>query len=520
MPFMPRNLTGRPRAAAAALEPGCEFADPDLEAREEPCLAAKRRFGRALVWLRRDLRLDDNRALLAAAERAESIDLAFVFDPAILSGLPATDRRVEFLWKSVEALKKDLEAMGSSLFVLHGDPAEEIPRLALALGSQAVFCGRDCEPACQARDERVAAELSALPCEFEAVWDHLLIPPDATRAASGGHYSVFGAYFRAWERAGAERPDLLDPADSLPAFALLSQRGPLRSFSLEQLGFAPGGLDESLFAPGLEGARAAFDAFLPRLGAYAEARDLLGDAHGGSRLSPYLRFGLVSPRRLLAAARANASAGAAKWIKELAWRDFCAHLLWARPDLAEGAPFNRKARDSGRLFDLQALSRWQSGSTGVPLVDAGMRELAATGFMANRARMACASYLCKDLLHDWRLGEAWMASLLMDFELASNNANWQWCAGTGADAQPFFRIFNPVRQGRSFDPAGSYVARWVPELAKMPARWIHEPWAAPADVLFAAGVRLGVDYPEPIATPRAARERALAWSRGGFSSPT
>jgi len=510
MAFRPRALMNPAEIAPSqALAPHAEaVAVAEAEPRQ-----GLRTHDRALVWLRRDIRLDDNRTLIAAAERAEHIDLAFVFDHAILKGLPARDRRVEFLWASVMSLKNDLEAMGHTLFVLHGDPVEEIPQLARQLGASIVFCGRDCEPQSHLRDSRVAKELSGNGAQLECVWDHLALPADLLHTGAGGFYSVYGPFHRAWEKTLNAKPELALPQSADTALLKLTLRAATRSYSLKDLGFEPTDLDQKTFEPGVRGANNALADFMGRIHDYEDGRNRMG-AFGGSHLSPYLRFGLISPRQLLLAGKENGTSGAQVWIKELAWREFGAHLLWHRPDLAQGAPFNARPRDSGHLTDSMALAAWQEGQTGFPLIDAGMRELAQTGFMHNRVRMATASFLCKDLLIDWRFGEAWFALLLLDFDLSSNNANWQWCAGTGADAAPFFRIFNPVSQGQKFDADGAYTARWVPELAQVPAKWIHCPWEAPAEELAKAGVVLGDTYPHPMIDRKMSRARALAWSKG------
>lgn len=472
-----------------------------------------------LVWLRRDLRLHDSAALhhaLAHARRVGApVALVFVFDEDILGPLRAqgvrADRRVAFIVDSLREIDATLRTAGSALRVARGRPVECIPALARELGARAVVANGDYEPQALARDAAVSAALAAQGVAWTCLDDHVMVPPPLLRTAQGRPYGVFTPYRNAWVRhmqaLGASPLDARS-CDGL-ASHLLPVAGAPAVPSPEALGFEalalPGGLEA-----GSRAGRARFEDFLGRIDAYALARDV--PALGGtSGLSVHLRFGTVSVRELgrEAWARARAgSAGAVSWLDELIWRDFYAQVLFHHPHVVERA--FKPAYESVAWDDAPALfDAWRDGRTGYPLVDAAMRELAATGAMHNRLRMVVASFLCKDLGVDWRLGERLFAQRLNDFDLASNNGGWQWAASTGCDAQPWFRIFNPVTQSEKFDPQGRYIRRHVPELADLPDGALHAPWLAPAAVLARAGVRLGDNYPRPVVDHAAARARTL-----------
>ena len=450
----------------------------------------------ALHWFTSDLRLHDNTAL-AGAGRAGRVAAVFVLDPALLARHARAGRRIAFMYACLRALDAGLRVLGSRLLVVEGEAATELPRLASALGARVVSHARNHEPAARAREARVAHAL-----ERDGVRVHTaevaLVQPPGTVTTGGGAYRVYGPYARAWEALDAPSA-AKTPRDWAPARALTRVGRDLPAL--------PAGIE--LPSAGERAARARLDAFL-RAGMrrYSETRDLPG-LDATSRLSPHLRWGTISGAEAVRRARAAAARdptlrdGVRAWTRELAWRDFFAQLLAAHPRVARQPmrPLRVRWRHDDRAF-----RRWQEGRTGVPLVDAGMRELRATGFMHNRARMVAASYLTRHLLLDWRLGEAHFMAELLDGQLSQNNGNWQWVAGTGADAQPFHRIFSPLRQGERFDPAGTYVKHWVPELAKLPAQVVHQPWALPA----MERRRLCPDYPPPLVDLDAGRARALA----------
>jgi deoxyribodipyrimidine photo-lyase len=457
-------------------------------------------YASALLWFRRDLRADDNAALYEALKAARSVHCAFVFDSTILQRLLRRDRRVDFIRQSVAELDGKLRTMGGpgcGVIVLHGDAASEIPRLAAQLGVQAVFANHDYEPYAVERDALVRERLAAGGVALHTSKDHVLFERDEILTLSGKPYSVFTPYSRAWL---AKLDDSFLKADPVERYAgRLAARPagfdrPLPS--LEALGFEPTNLQ---VRPGSAGAEALLQSFADRIDSYDTQRDLPA-VDGTSGLSVHLRFGTVSIRRLAARARAHASAGAATWLKELAWRDFYFQVLANFPQVGEGRSFrpeyDRIRWEEGPLAD-QHFAAWCEGRTGYPLVDAAMAQLNQTGFMHNRLRMVTASFLCKDLGIDWRRGERYFAQQLNDYELASNNGGWQWASSSGCDAQPWFRIFNPVTQSERFDPEGKFIKRWLPQLATLSAAEIHAPWKAQAD------------YPPPIVDHAQAREKTL-----------
>jgi deoxyribodipyrimidine photo-lyase len=473
-----------------------------------------------LHWFRKDLRLDDNTALGEAARDARGDVVPFyVSEPALLARADIAPARVRFALACLAALDADLRSRGSALALAHGDAVARVTAAARACGADAVYWNDEYEPALRARDEAVAQALAAAGVRVKRFHDRLLVPPDAVRTRADGTYTVYTPFRRACEALPVSAP--LPPPSGFAPHALPAP--PLAT--LERLGFSP-----PVSAPWPAGERAARErlrAFVAGAGAsglagYAAGRDRPAVA-ATSRLSADLKFGTIGIRRVLAevtaAAREPARRAAAEaFVGELRWRDFYAHVLWHFPYVERGA-FRRQydaLRWEGRDEHLAA---WCEGRTGYPIVDAGMRELLATGFMHNRVRMIVASFLTKDLLLDWRHGERHFMRHLLDGDLASNNGGWQWTAGTGTDAAPWFRIFNPVTQGRRFDPEGAYVRRWCPELAGVPAAWIHRPWEAPPALLAGCGVTPGGTWPHPIVAHAEQRERALAMYRAVRGTP-
>lgn len=465
-----------------------------------------------LVWFRRDLRDDDSAALAEATRRARRVFCAFVFDHDILRELPArADRRVEFIHASLEELDAALRRRGGALIVRNARAVEVIPRLAVELGVDAVFANRDYEPAAKRRDEAVAQMLAERGIAFEAFKDQALLDGAEVLARSGKPLTVFTPYRNAWLKR-------LDEADYAP-HVLVSGRLAVPPVdggvpALAEIGFEPAGLAETGVHPGMSGAASCFDDFRRRLADYAKDRDY-PDRAGGSGLSPHLRFGTISPRRLadfaITSGALTGKDGAMTWLSELIWRDFFFMILDRFPHVVERAfrpAFDALDWASGEAAD-RHFAAWCAGETGYPLVDAAMRQLNQTGLMHNRLRMVTASFLSKDLGIDWRRGEAYFAERLLDFDLAANNGNWQWAASTGCDAQPYFRIFNPVTQSERFDPAGGFIRRFVPELAAVPANMIHAPWRMTTADQARCGVRIGRDYPGPCVDHDTARRTTL-----------
>jgi len=458
-----------------------------------------------LVWLRRDVRIDDNACLFHALKRGGRVIVAFIFDRTILAPLPRTDRRVEFIHGAVAAVKAELQALGGDLLVRHGRSEAEIPALARALGASAVYCNRDYEPAAIARDTAVEADLAAEGIGFATFKDQVIFERDEILTAAGTMFSVFTPYSRAWLKACDAFQLKAYPVRTY--LAALDRRAPEPMLSLADLGFLPTNLAALGIDPSADGAAALFQDFLHRIDGYKERRNFPG-LKGVSYLSVHLRFGTISIRLLARAARTHGGDGAATWMNELIWREFYQQILWHRPDVVDHA-FKPDLDDIAFSRDETHFRAWCQGRTGYPIVDAAMRQLNQTGYMHNRLRMIAASFLVKDLLIDWRWGERYFAETLIDFDLASNNGGWQWAAGTGCDAQPHFRIFNPVSQSQKFDAEAKFIRRYVPELAPLPQDAIHAPWLARPLDLASAGVTLGMTYPWPIVDHASQREKAL-----------
>jgi deoxyribodipyrimidine photo-lyase len=464
-----------------------------------------------ILWFRRDLRLADNPALQAALKLEAPIIPLFVLEESA-EVRPLGGASLWWLDKSLAALEAQLGARGSRLTLRRGDAARILPALAAELGASSVLWNGLFDPGLAERDARLAEVLNAQGAEARRFNGAHLIQPEAVRTKTGGAFSVFTPFWRTARQLVA--PGAPQPApDALPAPAAWPTSDRLADWGLHptapdwSTGFAD-------WAPGEAGARARLQTFVDGpLATYAIDRDR-PDREGVSRLSPHLHFGEISPKACWRAAQAAAGRGAAseaqaeKFLAELGWREFNAAIAGRGRDLArenfdvkfDAFPWRHAPAD---------LEAWRRGRTGYPMVDAGLRQLWATGWMHNRVRMVVASFLTKHLLIDWREGEAWFWDTLVDADHASNAGNWQWTAGSGADASPYFRIFNPMAQGEKFDPDGAYVRRWVPELSRLPAKVIHAPWTADRALLSACGVTLGLTYPHPIVDHDGARKRAL-----------
>jgi deoxyribodipyrimidine photo-lyase len=453
----------------------------------------------AILWFRRDLRVHDHPALDAALAGADRVVPVFVLDEALLSGRWPAPNRLWFLRESLVALAISLEARGAALRVLRGRPADVLPALAREAGAGHLFLTRDATPYGRARDRAVADRLAATGVRVHARRGLYVHEPDEIATRDGRPYTVYTPFRRSWE--ARPRRGVIPAPDRIP--------GPpgARPDAIPDLG--PPTADPALVpVPGEPAARARLVAWADSpVDAYARDRDRM-DLDGTSRLSQDLRWGLLSPVEVVDRAE-GAGDGRGTFVAEVAWREFYAHVLWHHPRVLR-EPFQPAFAALPWRDDPEAFDAWREGRTGYPVVDAAMRQLRATGFVHNRARMIAASFLAKHLLLDWRLGEAEFMRHLVDGDVASNNGGWQWTASTGTDAQPYFRVFNPILQGRRFDPQGDYVRRWVPELRGVRGAAIHEPWTLDAAGQAAAGVRIGTDYPAPIVEHPAARERALA----------
>lgn len=468
----------------------------------------------SLVWFRRDLRAFDHAALYQALSSSQQVFCVFVYDTDILEGLPPDDRRLRFIHASLASLDAELRRLGGYLIVRHGSAREEIVKLARELEADAVFANSDYEPSAIARDTAVAKALAAQDAELHLFKDQVIFEKDEVLTKVGQPYSVFTPYKNAWLKLLGERPDTLAayPVDAAAHTLAKPPTSPDVLPSLEAIGFTSG---EPPLPAGMEGAEELFEAFIEDIADYGRARDFPAE-DGTSRLSAHLRFGTTSVRHLVRTAQqliqsGAGGKGASVWLSELIWRDFYAMILYRHPHVVERSfkpAFDAVGWDDDR--DADALfAAWCEGRTGYPLVDAAMLQLNTTGFMHNRLRMVTASFLTKDLGVDWKRGERYFALKLNDYDLASNNGGWQWAASTGCDAQPWFRIFNPVTQSERFDARGEFIRRFLPQLKQLDGKQIHAPWKVAPGVLAERGVVLGKDYPAPVVDHDAARKRTL-----------
>ena len=467
----------------------------------------------AIWWVRRDQRLTDNQALAAALEQAEQVIPAFVLDPVLMSAPDAGSKRVAFMLGGLHQLEADLQSRGSGLIVRRGDPAAELATLVQEIGAQAIIAEEDYWPYARQRDRRIAQSLP-----LQLVGGLTVHPPGMVLKADGTPYTVFTPFSRTWKALAPAAPELLLAAPgSMPALPeLCSLPIPTEPALPASVPFPPGEAEAQrrllAFAEGEDDGANRHAAGIYH---YSEARDRV-DLDGTSRLSPYLRFGMLSARQAVvsalsagdAAPHGQARTGAETWLNELIWREFYMAILAHFPHVLEHS-FRDNLRNIAWENDETAFAAWCQGRTGYPVVDAAMRQLVETGWMHNRARMVVASFLVKDLLIDWRWGERFFMQHLVDGDPAANNGGWQWTAGTGTDAAPYFRIFNPTLQGQRHDPEGAYVRRWLPELSRVPDRFSHEPWRMPLDVQRKADCIMGQDYPAPIVDHAWARERTL-----------
>jgi deoxyribodipyrimidine photo-lyase len=457
-----------------------------------------------ILWFRDDLRLADHAALQAAIQTGHPILPVFILDETPLGPRALGGASRWWLHRSLAALQGSLAERGSQLILRRGDSVRIVSELADQTGAPDVFTGSSADPGARRVDQ---AACGAIGAKLHRMRTATLFHPDSVRTKTGGAYSVYTPFANACLALGGPKPPVPAPA-AIPAAT------PPRSDRLEDWELPPakpdwaGGLRDT-WTPGEAGAMERAEAFVAQgLAGYAAARDRPAD-DGTSMLSPHLHFGEISAAQLWHMAhRQNPGKGRETFIRELLWREFCANLLWHNPRLPDTPLKPEFARMPWR-DDKPGLTAWQQGQTGVPIVDAGMRQLWRTGWMHNRVRMIVASFLVKHLMIPWQKGEAWFWDTLVDADPGSNSGNWQWVAGCGADAAPYFRIFNPVLQGKKFDPHGDYVRHFVPELSGVDPKHIHAPWEAPPDVLHRAGVTLGQTYPKPIVDLAEGRLRAL-----------
>ncbi|WP_180901398.1 cryptochrome/photolyase family protein [Martelella soudanensis] len=463
----------------------------------------------AIYWIRNDLRLSDNHALAAASADGRAVVPVYIREDNGNGPLGAA--QAWWLERSLEQLGGRYDRLGAPLVLRSGDPLKALRKLIAETGADAVFWNRRYSTQGIRVDKAVKTELGEDGITVRSFSGQLLHEPAAFKTRAGGPYRVYTPFWKAFY-VEQHVPDPVDPPERLAGIS-----GKLESEKLEDWKLYEAKPDWAagfgkIWQPGEDGARARLDHFIDEVVEnYASQRDR-PDRQATSMLSPHLALGEISPATVwhrVSAAKSISDENRKKFLQELVWRDFCHHLLFHAPDLAE-KNWNARFDDFAWKDDEAAFAAWTRGETGYPIVDAGMRQLWREGTMHNRVRMIAASFLIKDLMIDWRRGEKWFRDTLVDADPASNAANWQWVAGSGADAAPFFRIFNPVLQGEKFDPAGDYVRAYVPELKDMPKKHIHAPFDAADDVLREAGVTLGRTYPKPLVDHKAARRRALS----------
>jgi deoxyribodipyrimidine photo-lyase len=465
-------------------------------------------YKNTLVWFRRDLRDYDHAALYHALKHSQQVFCIFVFDTEILDQLSnKTDRRVEFIWESIKELKTALQNHGGDLIVRHGVAKEIIPEEAIKLGVDAVYSNRDYEPNANARDEEVKSQLAIKNIAFHQFKDQVLFEKDEVLTQQGKPYGVFTPYKNAHLKKLNEYYLKAYPVDTY--INRLAANSAPEMPSLKSMGFEPTNLSQMQLPTGMTGAISLFNDFTERIQHYQDARNFPA-VKGPSYLSVHLRFGTISVRHLARTAFHIGGAGAETWLNELIWRDFYFQILHHHPNVALGHAYKKEFDTIPFPNDKTLFKAWCDGMTGYPLIDAAMRQLNQTGYMHNRLRMVAASFLVKDLLIDWRWGERYFAEKLIDFDLSANNGGWQWAASTGCDAQPWFRIFNPITQSEKFDSAGKFIRKYVPELSACDNKEIHAPWLIPPLKLEAIQLVIGHHYPAPIVQHAAQREHALA----------
>lgn len=463
-------------------------------------------YNRSLFWFRRDLRDYDNTGLAAALNNSNEVFCVFIFDRKILDQLPTRkDRRVDFIYQSILQLADALKSKGGSLIVLYGDAVEEIEKLAKKLDVQAVFTNKDYEPFAGQRDGEVQELLSQLNIRFHSHKDQVIFEEQEVLNKSGKPFTVFTPYKITWLKKISNKNLSASDVDVLAS--RLSKKNKSIIPSLKDMGFEETNIHDVLPA-GMNGAQKLFEDFQSRMNAYKTSRDFPA-IKGVSHLSTHLRFGTISIRELVKASLAEQNEGGQIWLSELIWRDFYFQILYNFPYVVEGA-FKEPYNNIHWGNDESLFKAWCNGETGYPLIDAAMKQINETGYMHNRLRMVTASFLTKDLLIDWRWGEKYFADNLNDYDLAANNGGWQWAASTGCDAQPYFRIFNPITQSIKFDSKGEFIKRLLPVLKNVPDKYIHAPWTMPPNEQKTIGMIVGRDYPLPIVDHAESRYKALA----------
>lgn len=458
----------------------------------------------SLFWFRRDLRLSDNRALFEACKNSEAVYTVFVFDTNILSkNKNKNDQRVKFIFESIKEIQRIIKSKGGQLIILSGNPETLIPDISKKLGVQKVYTNEDYEGYAKKRDSDIRKVLVKKGIEFEAFKDHVIFNGREIMKKDGTPYRVYTPYKNEW----LKRLNSNVITNYTANLNNLSTKKDLKVNQVENLKSIGFNSIDLKVIPGEKEAKRLFKIFLKRISSYDRDRDKIF-LDNNSRLSPYLRFGCISTREIVRSTSSLKSKGAQIWLSEIVWRDFYQMILEQFPHV-EKSSFNPKYKNLIWPGITAHFNKWKKGETGYPIIDAAMRCFNETGEMHNRLRMIVASFLVKDLLIDWKKGEKYFADKLLDFDLASNNGGWQWCASTGCDAQPYFRIFNPITQSEKFDPDGKFISKWIPELSELPRKYIHFPIKTPKDIQQGLNCIIGKNYPSPIVDHSTQRELAL-----------
>ncbi len=467
-----------------------------------------KKMNKVLVWLRRDLRLTDHHALHAACKQGNQVYLVFIFDSEILKHLKnPSERRVQFIFECLTDLQKELDQFKQKLIIRFGNPVNEIADLVTKHHFDAVFTNRDYEPYAVARDKNVANALLKLNCQFKSFKDSVIFEQDEVRSGKGDLYRVFTPYKNQWLKLYTEQNRQFEnyPVNSEKIYSVSSEKSINEVNWMNIIKFTP---TENLIVGGRSEGLKLLKKFQSKIDQYHINRDFPALA-GTSNLSPHIRFGTLSIRELASLAYNQNTSGSQVWLSELIWRDFYQMILSSNPQVIQQSfkPDYDKIIWPGKKEDFES---WKQGQTGFPLIDASMRYFSQTGLMHNRLRMVVASFLCKILLVDWRLGEQYFAETLLDFDLAANNGGWQWSSSSGCDAQPYFRIFNPYTQSEKFDTEAIFIKQHLPELKHVPKKYIHAPHRLDMLQQNEYQVRLGIDYPFPIVDYAQNREKCLA----------
>lgn len=464
-------------------------------------------FKKSLVWFRRDLRLYDHAALYNALESSDSVYSCFIFDENILKELKEKkDRRIEFIWESIFCLKKELNNNGSDIFVRFGDPYKIIDKIMSDYDCEALFINNDYEKYAVDRDEKITTQLKNLNKRVFNFKDQVLFEKKEILTASEKPYSVFSPYRNnVLKRIEDEGINQFDCENKINNLAKIK---PENLISIEELGFERTNIKSLPIKFGTKGGQLLIDDFEKRIHDYKDKRDF-PSLKGVSYLSVHNRFGTISVRHLAKLAFKNKSIGSLSWLNEIIWRDFYFQILANFPYVNEGKSFKPKFDQIQFENNKEYFEAWKNAKTGFPIIDAAILQLNQTGFMHNRLRMIVASFLVKDLLIDWRWGEKYFAEKLIDFDFSANNGGWQWAASTGCDAQPWFRIFNPILQSQKFDPDGKFIKKYIPNLSVLNNKEIHTPWIAYEKNPSSFKLKLGKDYPWPIINHKNQREKAL-----------